>query len=143
MRSNLVSLAASIHVLISLSETVEPQVQVVLFHILLSCMILSLRTSLSLPSFTQTSTRFNISVFPGCGVLLLPISICGCLSVASPGILTSKSKIIRASIILISFAAKKRPGHACLPYPNAKFDSLVVTNWLRAWSVAVPPRRSL
>lgn len=32
-------------------------------------------------------------------------------------------------MILTSFAAKKRPGHACSPWPNAKCSALVDTNW--------------
>jgi hypothetical protein len=83
-----------------------------------------------------------MSVFPGCGILCLPISTCGYRSFASPGILISYSNTILASIILISFAAKKRPGQACLPYPKPRFVSLVVTNWLRAISAALPDARS-
>jgi hypothetical protein len=91
---------------------------------------------------SYTCILFNITVFPGFAISVLPISSCSHRSVRPSGILISYSKIKRVSTSLISFVAKKRPGHAWRLYPNARFVSLVVTNWLRAWSVALPPSRS-
>jgi hypothetical protein len=91
----------------------------------------------------HTFLVLSMIVFDGSVISLPPISSCGHTSVRSPGILMSKSSSSLTKIILISLAAKKRPGHAWLPYPHPRFDSLVVTNWLRAWSLDVPPCRSL
>jgi len=49
-----------------------------------------------------------------------PKGIFGTLPSNPSGFATRNLKSTFAKIILISFAAKKRPGHACLPYPNGK-----------------------
>ena len=43
--------------------------------------------------------------------------------------LTSYVRVTWASIILISLTAKKRPGHACLPYPQRRKSLFGVTIW--------------
>lgn len=59
-------------------------------------------------------------------------SMLGYLFVCPSGSLRSYCIINWPKIILISLAAKKRPGHAWRPYPKFRLLELTLTNWLSA-----------
>lgn len=65
----------------------------------------------------------------------------GYLSVRLSGMLTSYRSSTLARIILISLAAKNRPGQAWRPKPNVRLFVLTLTNWLRAPTSVVAPSR--
>lgn len=51
--------------------------------------------------------------------------------------LTSNLRSAFAKIILISLAAKNRPGHACRPRPKVRCDWFTLTNWFVALAEAL------